>query len=63
VVTGEFGRALDEQAVFQALTCSRGTFSFTSLDELTEKPRISTITTVLLMEGCRLLDEANSISK
>ncbi len=60
IITGEFADCLDEKAVFEALKCNRGTFSFTSLREITEKPRISTITTVLLMEGCRLLDEANS---
>jgi len=63
VISGSFAHAQDEQAVFQALTCSRGTFSFTSLDEVTEKPRISSTTTALLMEGCRLLDEENSVAK
>lgn len=60
VIAGTFGTQLDERAVFESLKCHRGTFSFASLDEITEKPRISTVTTVLLMEGCRLLDEANS---
>jgi pSer/pThr/pTyr-binding forkhead associated (FHA) protein len=60
VITGEFGGLADDIAVFEALKSSRGTFSFTSLREIAEKPRIFTVTTVLLMEGCRLLDEANS---
>jgi pSer/pThr/pTyr-binding forkhead associated (FHA) protein len=60
VIAGTFGTQLDEKAVFESLKSHRGTFSFASLDEITEKPRITTLTTVLLMEGCRLLDEANS---
>jgi pSer/pThr/pTyr-binding forkhead associated (FHA) protein len=63
VTTGKFGAQVDENAVFEALKCNRGTFSFNSLEEITEQPRISTVTTVLLMEGCRLLDEANSVAK
>jgi pSer/pThr/pTyr-binding forkhead associated (FHA) protein len=63
VTTGKFGAQLDEYAVFEALKCNRGTFSFNSLEEIAEKARISTVTTVLLMEGCRLLDEANSMAK
>jgi|WetSurMetagenome_2_1015567.scaffolds.fasta_scaffold00017_27 hypothetical protein len=60
VIAGTFGSLLDEKAVFESLKCRHGTFSFAPLDEITEKPRISALTTVLLMEGCRLLDEANS---
>jgi hypothetical protein len=60
IVAAEFDSLLDDVAVFEALRISRGTFSFTSLREITEKQRITTTTTLLLMEGCRLLDEANS---
>jgi len=60
IIAAEFGSLADDLAVFEALKISRGTFSFTSLREITEKQRITTVTTVLLMEGCRLLDEAHS---
>jgi pSer/pThr/pTyr-binding forkhead associated (FHA) protein len=60
IIAAEFGSLVDDFAVFESLKISRGTFSFTSLREITEKQRITTVTTILLMEGCRLLDEANS---
>jgi hypothetical protein len=59
VLTAQFKDLLGEQAVFEILKCTRGTFEF--LPELVDikNPQIELATSMLLMEGCRLLDEAN----
>ena len=59
VLTAQFKNLLGEKAVFEILKCTRGTFEF--LPELVDikNPQIELATSLLLMEGCRLLDEAN----
>jgi pSer/pThr/pTyr-binding forkhead associated (FHA) protein len=59
VLTAQFKDLLGEQAVFEILKCTRGSFEF--LPELVDikNPQIELATSMLLMEGCRLLDEAN----
>jgi pSer/pThr/pTyr-binding forkhead associated (FHA) protein len=59
VISARFGNDLAENALFDVLKCNEGTFAFTPKTEITEKPQIFANTTALLMEGCRLLDEAN----
>jgi pSer/pThr/pTyr-binding forkhead associated (FHA) protein len=61
VVSARFGNDQAEKALFDVLKCNEGNFAFTPATEITEKPQISANTTALLMEGCRLLDEANVI--
>jgi hypothetical protein len=60
IVTGRFQDSTAEQAVFSVLKCASGPFEFVPLPGFTEKPQITTTTTALLMEGCRLLDEAHA---
>jgi pSer/pThr/pTyr-binding forkhead associated (FHA) protein len=59
VLTALYKNLLGEKAVFEILKCSRGMFEF--LPELVDikNPQIELATSLLLMEGCRLLDEAN----
>jgi len=59
VVTAKFADRSGDKAVFEVLRFSQGSFSFSPLDRITERHQIATSTTMLLMEGCRLLDEAN----
>jgi hypothetical protein len=58
IVTARFKNLLGEKAVFETLKCSKGPFEFLPLTEIKEKPQITIATTALLMEGCKLLDEA-----
>jgi len=58
IVTAYFKSLQGEKAVFETLKCSSGPFEFLPLAEIKEKPQIAVTTTALLMEGCRLLDEA-----
>jgi pSer/pThr/pTyr-binding forkhead associated (FHA) protein len=60
IISAEFGKARDENAVFESIRSNRGTFSFSPVADVTKESRITDSTTVLLMEGCRLLDEENS---
>jgi pSer/pThr/pTyr-binding forkhead associated (FHA) protein len=60
IITASFGEFQGEQAVFEALKCTKGKFAFLLKPELTEPAQITLPTTMLLMEGCRLLDEANN---
>ncbi len=57
IISAMFGKLCDEKAVYGAIRCSRGTFSFSPQADITKEHRISAATTALLMEGCRLLDE------
>jgi pSer/pThr/pTyr-binding forkhead associated (FHA) protein len=59
VVTAVLGRHREEKAVFEVLKSNRGTFVFSPKSEIADRPAIKASTTALLMEGCRLLDEAN----
>ena len=59
VISAAFGTARDENAVYEVLRCMSGTFSFAPRADIVEKPRFRASTTMLLMEGCRQLDEKN----
>lgn len=58
VVSAKFNDLAGEAAVYETLKFSEGTFSFNPQEISGENPEITTSTTFLLMEGCRLLDEA-----
>jgi len=58
VLTAQFKNLLGENAVYEILKCQRGSFEFVpELGDITN-PQIELATSVLIMEGCRLLDEA-----
>ncbi|HUI93665.1 MAG TPA: DUF4388 domain-containing protein [Chitinivibrionales bacterium] len=59
VISAQFGKTRDESAVYEVLKCMSGTFSFAPRADIGEKPRFRASTTMLLMEGCRLMDEAS----
>jgi pSer/pThr/pTyr-binding forkhead associated (FHA) protein len=58
ILTAQFSNLCAEQAVYETLRYSSGTFEFQPLSEILENPQITIPTTALLMEGCRLLDES-----
>jgi pSer/pThr/pTyr-binding forkhead associated (FHA) protein len=60
IITGKFNDLQGEPAAFEALKCCKGQFAFLLQTEITDPPQISLPTTMLLMEGCRLIDEANA---
>jgi hypothetical protein len=60
VVFAEFGKLTGEKAVFEVLQFNSGTFAFVPQEEVAQAPQINTSTTMLLMEGSRILDEANA---
>jgi pSer/pThr/pTyr-binding forkhead associated (FHA) protein len=60
VVVAQFGDLTGEKAVFEVLQFNSGTFAFVPQEETTQTPQISISTTMLLMEGCRILDEVNA---
>jgi pSer/pThr/pTyr-binding forkhead associated (FHA) protein len=60
VVTARFAEKSGDKAVFEVLRFGHGTFSFSPLEKISEKPQISSTTTSLLMEGCRIMDEAGT---
>lgn len=59
VVTANFEEKDDAEAVFEVLRYNQGMFAFNPQDVTVRDPQITVSTTSLLMEGCRLLDEAN----
>ncbi len=60
VLTAQFKNLLGEKAVYEILKSQRGTFEFLpELGDITH-PQIELATSVLITEGCRLLDEATS---
>jgi pSer/pThr/pTyr-binding forkhead associated (FHA) protein len=59
VVTARFNTKTGEHAVYETLKFNSGAFNFTPKDIKIEQPEITVTTTMLLMEGCRLLDEAS----
>jgi pSer/pThr/pTyr-binding forkhead associated (FHA) protein len=59
ILTAQFGNAQGEKGVYEVLRCCQGTFAFNPQSEIPDTPQITTNTTMLLMEGCRLMDEAN----
>jgi pSer/pThr/pTyr-binding forkhead associated (FHA) protein len=58
IVTATFNGQSGEKAVFEALKSSQGPFAFTPKIELPDQSQKSLNITALLMEGCRILDEA-----
>jgi pSer/pThr/pTyr-binding forkhead associated (FHA) protein len=59
VVAALFNGKTGEMAVYETLPFNEGTFSFAPQDVAADNPEITMTTTFLLMEGCRLLDEAS----
>jgi pSer/pThr/pTyr-binding forkhead associated (FHA) protein len=59
VATARFNEKTGEHAVYETLQFNEGTFSFKAQEVNVENPEITLTTTLLLMEGCRLLDEAS----
>jgi pSer/pThr/pTyr-binding forkhead associated (FHA) protein len=62
VVSARFNDKTGETAVYETLKFNSGAFNFAPKDIKTENPEITVTTTMLLMEGCRLLDEASVAS-
>lgn len=60
VIAAQFGEFRAEKAVYEILNFSKGMFSFSPEDITAKNPQIKRSTTGLLMEGCRLLDEASA---
>jgi pSer/pThr/pTyr-binding forkhead associated (FHA) protein len=59
VVAARFNTKTGEHAVYETLKFNSGAFNFTPKEIKIENPEITATTTMLLMEGCRLLDEAS----
>jgi Domain of unknown function (DUF4388)/FHA domain len=59
IVTAKFNEVHGEKAVFEALKSSHGPFAFTPQTDIPDKLQKSLNITSLLMEGCRILDEAS----
>ena len=59
VVAAKFDGKRAEDAVYEVLKYNEGTFAFNPQEVTIKKPEITLHTTSLLMEGCRLLDEAS----
>jgi pSer/pThr/pTyr-binding forkhead associated (FHA) protein len=58
IISARFGDLFGDKAVFEALKASHGPFAFNPQADLPENRQITLTITSLLMEGCRLLDEA-----
>jgi hypothetical protein len=63
IITAQVGDLIGETAVFNILNCNKGQFAFLAQPSINETAQISIPTTMLLMEGCRLLDEANAAAQ
>lgn len=59
VVSARFNDKTGETAVYETLKFNSGAFNFSPKEIKAENPEITVTTTMLLMEGCRLLDEAS----
>jgi pSer/pThr/pTyr-binding forkhead associated (FHA) protein len=59
VVKAEFGKKHAEEAVYEVLKFNDGMFAFDPQEVSVKKPEITASITSLLMEGCRILDEAS----
>ena len=59
VSNAKFKEKRAEEAVYEVLKYNEGTFAFTPQEVTIKEPEITAYTTSLLMEGCRLLDEAS----
>jgi len=59
IVTAHFDEKKAEEAVYEALKHNQGKFSFNPQEIAVSRPEITASITALLMEGCRLLDEAS----
>ena len=53
------GKKHAEEAVYEVLKFNDGTFVFDPQEVSVKKPEITASITSLLMEGCRILDEAS----
>jgi hypothetical protein len=53
-----FNQKTGEEAVYDVLTFNHGSFTFTPQNIMIENPEITMSITFLLIDGCRLLDEA-----
>jgi hypothetical protein len=60
IISARLGDIHGEKAVFEALKSSHGPFAFSPQADIPDISQITAPTTSLLMEGCRLLDEASS---
>ena len=58
IVDASFGDKEGEQAVYETLRYLEGTFTFTPREIRLQNASVCMNTTFLLMEGCRLMDEA-----
>jgi hypothetical protein len=63
IISAKLGEIHGEKAVFEALKSSHGPFAFSQEVDIPDKLQITAATTSLLMEGCRLLDEASAASR
>jgi hypothetical protein len=63
IIKARFKELQGEYAVYETLKCSGGPFEFLPQDTISEKPQITLATTTLLMEGCRLMDEAIAMAR
>jgi hypothetical protein len=59
IISARLGDIHGEKAVFEVLKASHGSFAFSPQSDLPKLSQITAQTTTLLMEGCRLLDEAS----
>jgi len=63
VVSASLNDLRNEMAVFEIINCTKGEFAFVPQLEITEPAEMSSNTTALLMECCRMLDENNKVIK
>jgi pSer/pThr/pTyr-binding forkhead associated (FHA) protein len=63
IANATFNGLSGEKAVFEALKANHGPFAFTPMFDLPDQPQKSLNITSLLMEGCRILDEAGGSVK
>lgn len=59
VISARFEEFKAVKAVYEVLKFNKGMFSFNPEDVAAKNPQIKRSTTSLLMEGCRLMDEAS----
>jgi hypothetical protein len=60
IIAAKFNEFTGKNAVYEVLKCTNGTFAFDHHYTTVQQPEISTSVTFLLMEGCKLIDEANA---
>ncbi len=62
IIIARLGNIQGEPAVYETLKCTSGPFEFLPKAEIKDKPHINIATTALLMEGCKLMDEAFALA-